>query len=563
VAAGWLAWTPALARYHLWKQRNALQQAKAFINEHDPNNAHLALEVAFTVAPENIDAWRTAAEMLDQVGTPEAIRIRRHITQMMGSNFLDQVALINSALRFDDLNAARDALTTLPKSRANDPLALGAALSFAMATQNDPVADALLDRLRRITPDNEDFKVAQAELHLRHPDPKKAAEARSTLEAEVANPKYTLRVERELMTDAMVHKDLPTARRWVAAVVADPQATLADRIHAGNLALLVDHKPFNEVFAPLAREAAGNPTAVVILVHWLLAQNRGSEAAQWLATLPPETQKLFEIVAVQADVAAQVKDWDRLGTLLEQGAWGRIPPESVRLAMSAHLVGAHSAELQHQVWTQAIEAANGSLSAYMVLERLTSTWVWPAESEATLWTIARAFPDQTWVHEELFSSYRQRKDTANMRTVMNSLRTADASVPRYQHDWALLSMLVNPTTDWDEPKEIVRKLYELDPANPNYTTSYAFALAQAGKGPQALAIVNRLSPADRDYSPRAPYLAYVYGLNRMKPEVVRMENLGRYVNLLPEESVLFTLAHQLEERRAPPPTPPKPKPAAQ
>ena len=123
--------------------------------------------------------------MLDQVGTPEAIRIRHHITQMMGATFLDQVALINSALRFNDLNTARDALTALPKSRSNDPLALSAALSFAMATQNDPMSDALLDRLRKITPDNEDFKVAQAELHLRHPNPKKSAEARSVLEAEI------------------------------------------------------------------------------------------------------------------------------------------------------------------------------------------------------------------------------------------------------------------------------------------------------------------------------------------------------------------------------------------
>src|ERR1700689_495366 len=77
--AGWLSWAPLLTRYRLWKQSNALDQAKKFIAQQDPNDAHLALEVAFTVAPGNIDAWRTAANMLDQVGTPEAVRIRRHI----------------------------------------------------------------------------------------------------------------------------------------------------------------------------------------------------------------------------------------------------------------------------------------------------------------------------------------------------------------------------------------------------------------------------------------------------------------------------------------------------
>jgi hypothetical protein len=136
-------------------------------------------------------------------------------------------------------------------------------------------------------------------------------------------------------------------------------------------------------------------------------------------------------------------------------------------------------------------------------------------------------------------------------------------VSRYQHDWALLSMLVNPSPDWNEPKEIMHQLYQLDPGNPNYTTGYAFALAQSGKGPAALAIAARLSPADRDFTPRAPYLAYIYGANHMKAEVTRMENLGHDTSLLPEESLLFTLGEQLAERKTPPPpVAPKPKPPA-
>ena len=96
------------------------------------------------------------------------------------------------------------------------------------------------------------------------------------------------------MTDAMLRKDLPAAQRWAAAMQADPQATLADHLHAANIALLVDKKPFDTVFAPLAHEAAGDPAAVVTLVHWILAQNRAAEADQWLAALPPsDTQKTF------------------------------------------------------------------------------------------------------------------------------------------------------------------------------------------------------------------------------------------------------------------------------
>ena len=70
------------------------------------------------------------------------------------------------------------------------------------------------------------------------------------------------------------------------------------------------------------------------------------------------------------------------------------------------------------------------------------------------------------------------EDIANMREVMNLLRNNDPTVARYQHDWALLSLLSNHTNDWDEPKIIMHDLYIQDPSNPNNATGYAFALAQ-------------------------------------------------------------------------------------
>jgi hypothetical protein len=557
--AAWLSWSPLLVRYHLWKQRNALRQAKEFIAQDDPNDAHLALEVAFTVAPGNIEAWRTAADMLEQVGTAEAVRIRRHIVQMMGANLNDQVALINCAIRFRDYNVARDALSSISRGEATQPAALGAALSFALATENAPVADALFDRLKVLIPNNDDFKVAQSVLHLRHPNPKEAAAARSELEADAANPKYALRVERELTADAMVRQDYLAAKRWSAKTLADPKADLSDRLQQANLELLIDKKPFAQVFPPLAASVGSNPAEIVPFVHWILVQNHGAEADQWLAQLPPSIRGSAAFKTAQADVVIQLKDWDRLAPMLEAGALGPLSPESARLAMSARLVGARNPALQHEVWQEAIDSANGNLVALLVLEHLATIWQWDAESERTLWTIARAFPDQTWVHQELFNIYRTRNDTANMRELMNVLRMGDPSVPRYQHDWALFSLLLDPTPEWDGPKEIMRQLYTSDPTNPNYATGYAFALARAGKGPQSLAIVAKLSPAERDYSPRSPYLAYVYGINGKKGEVEHMEALSHGTPYLPEERLLFTLAREAEDHRVVPAfVPPKP-----
>jgi hypothetical protein len=497
--------------------------------------------------------------MLEQVGTPEAVRIRRHIVQMEGANLNDQVALVNSAIKFRDFNAARDALSDISASEATQPAALSAALSFALATENAPVADALFDRMKALTPNNEDFKVAQAILHLRHPDPKVAAAARAELDAAMGNPKYALRAERELIADAMLRRDFATAKRISAKLVADPKALLSDRVQNANLQLLVDKRPFAEVFAPLAAAAAANPSDIPPFVRWVLVQNRAPEADRWLATLPPEVRNAADVKAAQADVVVQLQDWDRLATLLQAGAWGPIQPDPVRLAISARVVGAHNATLQHEIWNEAIQAANGNLAALLVLERLSGVWKWQEESEKTLWTIARGFPDQTWVHQQLFNIYKERNDTANMREVLNILRTADPGVPRYQHDWALLTMLIDPTDAWDGPKEIMHKLYVSDPTNPNYITGYGFALARANKNPQALAIISKLTPSERDYSPRAPYLAFIYGENGREPEVAHAEMTSRGTAYLPEERVLFTLAREAQYRRLAPLMPAKPK----
>ena len=144
---------------------------------------------------------------------------------------------------------------------------------------------------------------------------------------------------------------------------------------------------------------------------------------------------------------------------------------------------------------------------------------------------------------------------SSMRDVMEALRDAHPAVVRYQYDAAVLTLLTQPTGDWDPPKDVVQQLYQKDQGNPFYATSYAFALAQAGKAADALAIVSKLSQPDRDYSPRAPYLAYIYGLNRDRNEVARLEGLSHGTRYTKEEEALFLEAHvELDRKAAAPPS---------
>lgn len=198
-----------------------------------------------------------------------------------------------------------------------------------------------------------------------------------------------------------------------------------------------------------------------------------------------------------------------------------------------------------------IDSCSHSLAALRVLQRLAAIWRWEDEGERTLWAIARAFPAQTWAHQSLFNHFKARKDIKGMREIMGVLRQSEGTVNRYQYDWALLSLLAEPTSNWNPAKDTLRILYESDPSNATYATGYAFALAQVGKSAEALAIVGKMTAAERAYPPRQPFLAFVYGVAKKAPELEQAAALSAGAEFLPEENYLFTRAREELNRKSP------------
>jgi hypothetical protein len=185
----------------------------------------------------------------------------------------------------------------------------------------------------------------------------------------------------------------------------------------------------------------------------------------------------------------------------------------------------------------------------MVLQRVAAGWRWDAEVERTLWTIVRGFPDQAWAHQTLFDRFTSRRDTNSMKELMSALQKSDASVARYNHDWALLTLLLDSSSTPSSAKDMMRDLYKMDPTNPHYATGHAFALAQMRKGPEAVAVVQKLTPVELDYPPRQPYLAFIHGVARDAAGVERAVKLGQGGTYLPEEQRLFERAREALVRK--------------
>lgn len=539
---GWEAWQHGLPRYRIWKQQRALAQAKAFIEKRDPQNAKLALDVALAAVPGNIDATRLAAELLEQVGAPQAMRLRRLVVQMKPDSAEDHAALIYAAMKFHDYNAARDALASLSPELADQPATLKAALAFALATDNRPIADALSDRLKKVFPNDDELKLIHATLLLKHPKDERRKQARAELESLAQRlPRYTLVIQRELTSDAIAHNDYAEARRVLTAAIATSKAEINEQLQLANLDLLIDHQPFDSVFARLAPLAQKDADTAQQFIQWLLVQRRTEEAEKWFYSLPPAIKDAPATLNTRADIAAARRNWDQLLRYIEGGAWGGLPNGTVQLVSATRAIDSQNRpSLRRETWGLALDTVATNLSGLRALQRLAAVWQWEAESEACLWAIAKTFPDQTWSHQALFNLYRSRNNTVGLRNVLAVLHDSDRAVPRYQHDWALFSLLLEPTSTWTSPKENLAQLYKSDPANATYATSYAFALAQSDRATEALAVIDKLAPEERLYLPRQPYLAYIYGMGRKAEEYARTVETSRNGSYLPEESALFS-----------------------
>jgi len=537
----WLAWKPALQRYRAYQHTRALDQAESFMAASDLPNAKLALDIALRMGASDLKTLRLVAAYLEQVGSREIMPLRRRIVALAPESVEDRALLVQATLRYDDLNAARDAVTGFTPEQANEPAALQAALAYAMATRNQPVADYLFDRLRDLESDNETLQVMHAILRLQHPDPAKVAAAERELGHLIENPRLDLFIQRERLRLAAAQRDFRTAMEHARRIAADPRATLGDHLNLANFELNSAGRPFPAVLAGVLPRVQATVEDAVELVRWILLTGHPAAAATWLDTLPAELAATPAIRALGAEVVAAQSDWPQLERLLGEGAWGGRSREVVQLAFTARTAAERGrVGLQRDLWREAINAAGRSVVELRQLHRLASLWTWSEAAEDTLWAIVRSDPGQAWAHRILFSNYRSARQTERLRALMDTLRTLDPTVPRYRHDWAVYSLLVQRTAQWNPPKTALAQLFEEFPANPDYRTTYAFALAQANRLEEAMSLVGALSPEEQRVPSRLPYLAYIYGVAREQEAYDRVvAALPANPDLLPEEQRLI------------------------
>jgi Flp pilus assembly protein TadD len=107
---------------------------------------------------------------------------------------------------------------------------------------------------------------------------------------------------------------------------------------------------------------------------------------------------------------------------------------------------------------------------------------------------------------------------------------------------AQLSLLLNLNAE--QGQRLARDLYEREPANPAYASTYAFALYTRGDAKKALQVFASLKPEQLRQPEIAAYYGVILAAANDKPQAEEFLALGEKAQLLPEERAMIERARR-------------------
>jgi thioredoxin-like negative regulator of GroEL len=287
--------------------------------------------------------------------------------------------------------------------------------------------------------------------------------------------------------------------------------------------------------------SADDPEHAAALLTWLNMHKRESEAIAWSATLPPGVlgQKMVQIAISDSYVAA--KDWTGLQRLVNSGNWGTV--DFLRHALHARALRelGNEPEAASQ-WNEAMKDVAGNARDALSLAEMVEKWGWRTEAVDVLWIVAKDPVRGDDALRALYGYFAKNGDTENLYRVLLHEIELHPDDPTIQNNLAQLSLLLGLNTD--RGQKMAREVYEKDPKNPAYVSTYAFALHVAGDSKKALAVLETLTPEQL----RKPAVAAYYGVILAgagdQTRAAEYLDLGEKANLLPQEKALVEKARR-------------------
>lgn len=520
-----------------------MREAHESVERGEQRRATIAAQRVFDLDSSNIDACRTLADLAEKRNDVTAIEWRRRVTLLEPSSLQDRLALATTALKFNRFSLAAEALDEVSATDKHTADYHTAAARVDIATGDLATAESHLIEAARLAPDDPRRQLHLALFQLESPYPQKQQQGWTSA--------IKLKEEPSVRGDALRGLIVYAAGQHNSAMALDlgrelrslPGGTFNDRVlYLSTLKGTAD--PSTEAYlANLQAEAASNTEKVAQLIAWMNSHGVASAGVKWAATLDATTLADMQVRLALADAYTQLRDWPALQQLAAKNDWGEFQFLSLALMARVAYETGDNAEFEKR-WAAALRGARENAQSANILERVASGWGWDQEAVEVLWALTEKPELQRDALQTLYGYYSKERDTPGLYRVLARLLKATPNDAKVKNNFAQLALLLN--TDVSRAQAMAKQLYQADPTNPIFVSTYAFSLYRAGDFTEALKTMNSLSANQL----RDPSVAAYYGIilssagHRDQAQVFL--DLGDKARLLPEEKKLVAQARDTD-----------------
>jgi Flp pilus assembly protein TadD len=447
------------------------------------------------------------------------------------------VALAKTAIKSGELGIAEKSLSRVA-TRASQTAPYHEALAaLQLARKNQTAAEQEYAEAIRLDPANDDYRLALAVLQLSSSSDEKKSAARETLRGLMEKRPIRLTAARALLEDAVGRKD-PELITLAKTIFEWPEATVQDRIRYVEISAKLRLEGFPGALTQVQDEAALDPLKLTELLSWMSANREAVLGIEWAKRLPPAALERRPVFVAMADCYAAASDCVGLQQWTRKFGWKDL--EYLRHAYLAYALrncgDMRAGDLE---WAKALQAAN-NVDAIRTLQRAAAKWSWKDESVELLWQLTKDRGEGKGALATLNNYYTEQGDTNNLYKVSSRLLQISPNDPAIKNNFAQLSLLLGINTESAEA--MAKQLHQQTPKDPNFASTYAFALYVRSDWRGALKVMNSLSAEDLRRPDIAAYYGIILAAGSDRNKAPSYLELGRQAKLLPEEMALVEKA---------------------
>ena len=528
-------------QFRAWQQRRLVAEGNALVNEGDYRRASLDARRILQINPESVEACRIMATVAEKTGSRSALDWRRRVMELGKATPNDLILLARVAVRFDDRSTADVAMSRLPESAKQSAEYHALLADIALAQRDIPELELQLTEASRLDPPNKDYAMRLAAVRLNGKDTDARAAGKKKLVEMQSDPALRREATRYLAEDALRQNTTLAALELARQLDSFPEKTFADRILLLSALDAAKDNGFPAFFAEMKTSSGDDPEHAAALVTWMNLHKRAAEAVAWSATVPPEVggQKAFQIALSDSYVAT--KDWTGLERLVNSGNWSTV--DFLRNALHARALREMGNETDFAAqWNEALKKVAVDARQALILAETVKNWGWKAEAIELFWVIAKDPVKGEDALRALYAYFAKNNDTENLYRVMLHQLELHPNDRNVQNNFAQLSLLLNLNAL--RAQKTAREVYEKDPKNPAYVSTYAFALHTQGETKKALGVLETLTAEQLHQPDVAAYYGIMLAAAGDQARAAEFLDLGEKASLLPQEKALVEKARR-------------------